>query len=139
MMAGGLHYQLNCAVCGSTIPLHERTLAQAFGFPVPQSTNVKFAVLVCDRCKQAKRYVLDQTSPNWGGVVLLPWDSDWEFLGFRRCEEETCEIRLAVFARVNKSISAEDQAKGATAWVWDGLTCPAGHTIPKPQEDQPES
>ena len=130
-----LHYMLACPSCRHAIQLPLETLATAFGPEEARTRDSEPVAAVCNYCKQARNYDLAvrRTNPGWVPLVGLDPSSMWRNVGWLRCEDEACELRLPLFAPVNRYISTEERIEAAKAWMWDGLHCPAGHPIQKPQ------
>jgi hypothetical protein len=138
-MLKGAHYNLTCPDCGKPILIPLEMLSQAFQDLIRPSKDIEPIVAVCAHCKRVRNYDLarkSQSSP-WGPMVYVP-DSGWASFGWLKCEGETCEFRITLFAKWNPKLSPAEQEEEQEKWDWKGLKCPAGHTIPKPARD-PES
>jgi hypothetical protein len=95
------------------------------------------------RCKCVRNYAVGVRSQNppLAPVVLLPQTSDCDF-GWHSCEEESCELRVPLFAPANRSVSPEQWSRYVASWNWDGLKSVAQHTNPNqisPRANQPWS
>jgi hypothetical protein len=131
-LADILHYRLYCFGCGKPILLPLEMLDRAFSLPEHRTKDAEFVAAVCAHCKQVQNYDLQRKSlnPPSGPMVSLPQLSDWEFLGWLRCEETDCKPQLPLFAPVDRTLSASNQTKEVQAWTGAGdLVCPAGHKI----------
>ena len=54
------------------------------------------------------------------------------FSGWLGCVERGCETPLPLFSLVSIPIEDEERRKELSTWQWDGLKCPSGHSIEKP-------
>jgi hypothetical protein len=128
-----LHYALRCE-CAADILLPLEAVGQWFASQQGKSKDIEPIVVVCDRCKRVRNYDLTRKSPNppFGPLVSVPVVSEWAYLGWVECEDKSCKIHLPIFARLNQAISPEQRERESLDWIWDGVRCLAGHTIPKP-------
>jgi len=95
------------------------------------------AIVACRQCKQVQicQYSepTDAERPVLGRVVSQSPRGDTVLCTWLKCDEETCHILLPVFAQWNSATSEEERRGDIATWLWDGLHCPAGHSISAPR------
>jgi hypothetical protein len=53
-------------------------------------------------------------------------------VGWLECEEVTCKLQMPLYAQWSPETTEEERRSDKKTWVWDGLTCPEGHSILTP-------
>ncbi len=140
-MDGGVHYTLDCPVCGSTILIPEHRLAPVFASRPARAKATELVGAVCGGCRHIRTYDVEVPGPNppVGPVVALVQASDWDYVGWLPCEVRNCQNHLPLFAPLRRPISPEDWNQYVASWNWDDLVCPAGHKISQPPPETSEA
>ena len=117
--------------------LPHKTLGYIYGDPALRTIDAPVAVVVCPYCKQVQTCQYPEAKDGEplpsDRVVGLPHCVDWVRVGSLQCEVEGCTPPLPLFAQWgSETTSAEARAADIKTWVWDGLRCPTGHSIPQP-------
>jgi len=133
-----LHCVFRCQRCPSTIMIPHKTLGYMFGSPEPRTIDAPAAILVCPYCKQVQtcRYLeaKDGEPLPLDRAVGLPHSVDWVLVIWLQCATEGCTPPLPLFAQWGSETTSEEVREAdIKTWVWDGLRCPAGHSIAQPK------
>src|ERR1700750_230300 len=126
------HCCFYCAWCGQPILLPHDRIGSPFGNPDARKIDVRSIATVCGNCKHIGNYSMFRScrgfdtrhkimhAPNTGETALLHW---------LQCAEKTCPAWVPLFVRLDRD---RPMAEGdAAEWLWDELTCAAGHRIAK--------
>src|SRR5208282_5356943 len=128
------HYGVHCKNCGSPMWLQTETLRQTFLYQVlPCTDEVSFGV-VCPQCKRARNYSISKNSADHGPkdhpVMGIPRKLKTVFVKSLKCDGESCNIPLLLFAQWSDSTTNEDRIADQSGWKrGDDLHCPNKHTI----------
>ena len=119
-----------CSWCGQPILLPNDRIGSPFSNPDARKIDVRSIATVCQNCKHIGNYSMFRScrgfdtrhkithSPSSGQTVLLHW---------LQCVEKTCPARVPLFARIESGVPPRET--DASEWLWDELTCAAGHRI----------
>lgn len=125
-----------CPNCDGQIQLPLQTLGEMFGNQEFRSSGIYSLALPCPHCKQVRAYSLNRDS-TFGqtsyqtGQVSLPGVPTLQ-LGPLSCVEATCTSRVLLLAQWSETTTEAERAADIETWIWDRLTCPEGHAVPKP-------
>jgi hypothetical protein len=124
------HCCFYCAWCGQPILLPHDRMGSPFGNPDARKIDVRSIATVCANCKHVGNYSMFRAcrgfdtrhkimhAPNTGETALLHW---------LQCAEKTCLARVPLFVKLEKDRPMDEGE--AAEWLWDELTCAAGHRI----------
>jgi hypothetical protein len=124
------HCCFYCAWCGQPILLPHDRIGSPFGNPDARKIDVRSVATVCQNCKHIGNYSMFRScrgfdtrhkimhTPNTGETALLYW---------LQCVEKTCPARVPLFVKLERD--APTAPAGPAEWLWDDLTCAAGHRI----------
>jgi len=124
------HCCFYCTWCGQPILLPNDRIGSPFGNPDARKIEVRSIATVCQNCKHVGNYSMFRScrgfdtrhkimhAPNAGETALLYW---------LQCVEKTCAARVPLF--VKHDADAPMGEAEAAEWLWDDLTCAAGHRI----------
>ena len=131
-MVDGYYRVLTCE-CGHPILLPPEMLGQLLLALKGRTKYSEMIAAVCDHCKRVRNYDLTKTKPNpdWGKVIL-PNSPGWAYVESLRCQEQTCEAPLPLFAKWNSAMTSEEREGYVKTWTWDNLICPNAHPISNP-------
>lgn len=130
------HLVLVCSHCASQIPLPTEKIRWLFYDPVSQPNDRDAAAVVCPRCWRIDKYTLHKRSEGYNRdnmVIPMRRLADVLFAEPLRCVEETCNTRLPLIAMWKPTATAKERKANIETWNWEGLVCPLGHRIEKPE------
>ena len=132
-----LHCLFRCQHCALTIWLPHKSLGHMFGNQELRTIHAPAAIVVCPYCKQVQtcRYqeATDAEHLASDRAVYLPHSVDTVLAGWLQCEKEECRTPLPLFVQWSETTTEEEREADIKTWVWDGLRCPAGHSIAQPK------
>lgn len=122
-----------CAFCRKATSLHRRTLENIDDNPATKKSVDPDLVLVF-ACSQCKRVLSVKASLLGNAPVGLPPFPSYDTVpaGRHRCEMEGCKFRIQLYGLWSFDTTKEGRRSDAETWIWDNVTCPAGHSIQKP-------
>jgi hypothetical protein len=129
------HCCFYCAWCASPILLPHESLGLPFGGPLIRKIEARSIGTVCLACGRVGTYSLFRGGQGYNtrhrfvpshpaGTTVL--------LDELHCIEPTCVFPLPLFVTFDEKFSEANVKEFAARWIWDELTCPAGHVIETP-------
>jgi hypothetical protein len=118
--------------------LPAETLRRKFEDPIFGTMDSLVALAACPHCKRVQTYTYrasrDAALSVWGPAVVEPLAAHTRCVAVLKCEEPSCEIPMPLFGQWSFATTEQDWKDDIATWVWDGLVCPAGHSIRKPAD-----
>jgi len=117
--------------------LPHKSLGHMFGNEERRTIDAPAAIVVCPYRKQVQTCQYSDTRdaerPPLDRAIFLPRSVDTVLVEWLKCGEEACKIPLPLFVQWSPTTTEEERKAEIKTWIWDGLRCPAGHSIPKPE------
>lgn len=128
-----VHIVWKCLWCGTAMSLHADTL---WRLVTSRDRELRGAVplgLACPQCSRLGTYQSGHSDNNAFPVSAQRWEKsrpeEWDLVGWLKCEEAICELRLPLLASWTISTTLEARKADIAEWHWEDLKCPAGHSI----------
>ena len=125
-----------CPNCGEHVRLPHKSLGYMFGPPGNRTIDAPYLAFPCPHCKHVEAYSLNQDSPyrreRYETILVSPPEIPTQYLGSLTCEQETCTVRIPLFAQWSDATNAAERKADTETWIWDHLLCPQGYSILKP-------
>ena len=124
------HCCFYCAWCGQPILLPHDRIGSPFGNPDARKIDVRSIATVCGNCKHIGNYSMFRSCRGFDTrhkILHAPSTGETALLYWLQCVEKTCPARVPLFVRLEGDATAAEAE--APEWLWDELTCAAGHRI----------
>lgn len=126
------HCCFYCSWCGQPILLPNDRIGSPFGNPDARKIDVRSIASVCHNCKHIGNYSMFRACRGFNTqhrVTHAPKCGETSLLYWLQCVEKTCPSRVPLFVKLEDNESVGEAQ--AAEWLWDELTCAAGHCIKK--------
>ena len=131
-----IHHSLYCKNCTMPTLLPVHTLEQPFAALNSRPNDVQAIAFACHSCKSVETYFLDRNHPKHNQrdmvIPMEPRTLDVVHVSTLGCGEEGCRSQVPLFAQWIPTTTSAERKDDIQLWQWEHLTCPEGHSIPRP-------
>jgi hypothetical protein len=128
-----IHIIWRCPWCGATLSPHAETLRRLITSRDSEPREAVPLALACPQCFRLGTYQAGHSDSNPFPIgaqrLEEPKAAQWDLVGWLKCIDATCELRLPLLARWSEATTVSERKADIAKWVWDDLVCPAWHPI----------
>jgi hypothetical protein len=126
------HCCFYCQTCGSPILLPHDQMGLPFAQPSLRRIEVRTIATVCTSCNHISNHSLFRGCPGYdtrNKLMPAPTSGRTVLALWLQCDGSDCPFRVPLFVNLDSDLSNESYAGLVANWIWDDLTCIAGHNL----------